>query len=106
MCSAKFTLMFVNVKVGWVCINAMEEGNVNMLNLNKRLMNITLVLIVSMLKINVFMALLGQIYDWPSVEYKENSKKKNLQFVTTFHLLNRGGRSLIVNAWKGFLIFF
>jgi hypothetical protein len=41
----------------------MEEGNVNMLNLNKRLMNITLVLIVSMLKINVFMALLGQIYD-------------------------------------------
>jgi len=41
----------------------MEEGNVNMLNLNRRLVSIILVLIVSMLKINVFMAVLSQIYD-------------------------------------------
>jgi len=41
----------------------MEEGNVKMLNLNRRLVNIILVLIVNMLKINVFMALLGQFYD-------------------------------------------
>jgi hypothetical protein len=66
MCGAKFTLMFVNVRVGWVA--STQEGNVNMLNLNRRLVSIILVLIVSMLKINVFMAVLSQIYDWPSVE--------------------------------------
>jgi hypothetical protein len=41
----------------------MEEGNVNILNLNKKLVGIILVLIVSMLKMNVFMTLLGQLYD-------------------------------------------
>lgn len=41
----------------------MEEVNVNMLNLNKRLVSIILVLIINMLKINIFMALLAQIYD-------------------------------------------
>jgi Sec-independent protein secretion pathway component TatC len=56
----------------------MEEGNVNMLNLNRRLVSIILVLMVSMLKINLFMAPLGQIYDRPSVEYKMSSKKIKL----------------------------
>jgi hypothetical protein len=52
------------------------------------------------------MALLGQIYDWPNVEFKESFFFKNLQFVTIFHLLNRGDMSLIMNACKGFLNIF
>jgi len=58
------------------CINTMEEGNVNILNLNKKLVGIILVLIVSMLKMNVFMTLLGQLYDWLNVKYKKSSEKK------------------------------
>jgi hypothetical protein len=54
----------------------MEEGNVNMLNLNKRLMNITLVLIVSMLKINVFMALSAKFMIDQVLNTKRIQKKK------------------------------
>jgi hypothetical protein len=40
----------------------MEEGNVNMLNLNRRLVNIILVMIIRMLKINIFMEQIVKIY--------------------------------------------
>jgi hypothetical protein len=68
----------------WMCsINMMWEGNVTDLNLDIKLMNFTLVLIVSMQKMRGYMSLHGMILiltKWfcycPNVKYKEGLQEE------------------------------
>jgi len=74
-----------------------------MLDLDRRLVNIILVLTNYMQKMNICMA---RFCDRPNVKYKKGSKKKiYLQHITIFHLLKQGGPLIDYECMQRFFEF-